>query len=472
MIAETVPQKLHWYDYLTININWFAITLRTSVLGGLIVPLLVQTYVGESQKGTYFGTIRLWALMVALLTQALIGMFSDRSHSRMGRRRPFILAGTLLEVVVIACLIWIAGLRGMTGYAVLFAAYLLSMVLSNFSQAATQGFIPDLVPPERRGFASGVKTLLEVPLPLVIVGLVVSPMISHGNLGAAIAVTCVTMLACMGLAMLVKEEPLATKPEPLDWKPFFSLVLMTAVFTVIILGLGEIVKRLIPVLGQASHLVYGAIGVGAMLLAVVGGVFAALEVHFDKSIRRNRPFVWLVISRLAALVAINNLATFLLYFFQEKFSMPTDKAVSLAGLLPMVLGVFILLFGLVAGWLCDRFSRKLMSVLAGCIGAAGVGIMVLGNSITLMYVATGVIGLAYALFSVATWALGTDIIPQSRAAEFLGLQNLAGAGAGAIGAYIGGTIADHSGYLLLVTMFGVMFLLSAVATLFIQVPRK
>jgi hypothetical protein len=51
------------------------------------------------------------------------------------------------------------------------------------------------------------------------------------------------------------------------------------------------------------------------------------------------------------------------------------------------------------------------------------------------------------------------------------LQTLAGAGAGAIGAYIGGTIADHSGYLLLVTMFGVMFLLSSVATLFIEVPK-
>jgi len=52
------------------------------------------------------------------------------------------------------------------------------------------------------------------------------------------------------------------------------------------------------------------------------------------------------------------------------------------------------------------------------------------------------------------------------------LQNLAGAGAGAIGAYIGGTIADHSGYVLMMAMFGVMFLLAAVATAFIRVKKS
>jgi MFS family permease len=104
-------------------------------------------------------------------------------------------------------------------------------------------------------------------------------------------------------------------------------------------------------------------------------------------------------------------------------------------------------------------------------GAAGVAIMVFGGSITWMYVAAAVVGLAYALFNTATWALSTDIIPQERAGEFLGIQNLAGAGAGAIGAYIGGTIADHSGYVLMMGMFGVMFLLAAVSSFMIKAKK-
>jgi MFS family permease len=135
------------------------------------------------------------------------------------------------------------------------------------------------------------------------------------------------------------------------------------------------------------------------------------------------------------------------------------------------LGGFIILFGLIAGWLSDRFDRKLLTAAGGVIGALGVAVMILGPDIAWMYLAAAIIGLAYALFNVASWALGTDIIPRERAGEFLGLQNLAGAGAGAIGAYIGGTIADHSGYVLMIAMFGVMFLLSAGAVLFIRIKK-
>ncbi len=224
-------------------------------------------------------------------------------------------------------------------------------------------------------------------------------------------------------------------------------------------------------MGEASRLAYGAVGVAAMLIAVVAGIFASLAVHLDSSVRQNRPFIWLVICRLAALVAVNNISSFLLYFVQEKFNLPGKEAAGLAGLLPMVLGGFVIIFGLGAGWLADRFDRRRLTAVSGVVGAIGVTVMVLGPSIGLMYVAAAIIGIAYALFNVASWALGTDIIPQERAGEFLGLQNLAGAGAGAIGAYIGGVIADHSGYMLMMSMFAVMFLLSSVAALSIRYKK-
>lgn len=471
MAAETRIRTLHWYDFLLINSNWFALTLRSQVLAGLMIPLLVQGFVGEAQKGTYFGTIRLWALMTALLMQALFGILSDHSRFKWGRRRPFIFLGTLLEVVILLSMLWIATLEGMRGYTILFAAYLLSMVTTNMSQAATQGLIPDIVPPGERGIASGIKMLLEVPLPLVLVGLVIAPMIGAGNTTTAIVVTCVAMLGCMGLTMLVREKRNEAPVEPLSWRPFISLLLMTGMFTAIILGLGQIVKVIVPGLEGASRFTFGLIGVVAMTLAVVGGIFASLAVHLDSAVRKNTPFFWLIISRLAALVAINNIAVFLLYFVQEKFDLPGNEAAGLAGSLPMVLGVFILLFGLVAGWLSDRFDRRLLTALSGLIGAVGVAVIVFGTTVPVMYVAAAIIGLAYALFNVASWALGADIIPQDRAGEFFGIQNLAGAGAGAIGAYIGGVIADQSGYVLMMAMFGVMFLLSSIAAMFIRVKK-
>jgi len=471
MNTEAPTRNLHWYDYIFINSNWFALTLRSQVLAGLLIPLLVQGFVGDAQKGSYYGTIRLWALMLALLIQSLFGLISDHSRLKWGRRRPFIFLGTVLEVIIIFSFIWIAGLTGMTGYAILFAVYMFSMISSNMSQAGTQGLIPDVVPQAKRGIASGVKMLLEVPLPLVMVGLVIAPMISKGNMPISIVVTCVAMLVCMGLTMFVREKRPETTNDTLNWKPFVSLFLMTAVFTIIILGLGQIVKFIIPILNGASRFTFGLVGVIAMLLAVVAGIYASLSVHLDSTVRKNTSFFWFVISRLAALVAINNIATFLLYFVQEKFNLPGEQAAGLAGMLPMVLGGFVILFSLVTGWLSDRYDRRLLTALSGIIGAVGAAVMVFGPNITMMYVAAAIIGLSYALFNVASWALGTDIIPKERAGEFLGLQNLAGAGAGAIGAYIGGVIADQSGYILMMAMFGVMFLLSSVATIFIRVKK-
>ena len=205
------------------------------------------------RKGPYFGTIRLWALMVALLAQSAFGLLSDRSRLRWGRRRPFIFSGTLLEVLILLSLGWIAGLQGMTGYTFILIAYILSMFFSNMSQAGTQGLIPDLVPESKRGISSGLKMLLEIPLPLAVAGLVIAPMVSAGNINGAVLVTCAVMAVCMGLTMLARERRPDSDPGPLNWRPFASLVLMTAVFVLVVLGLGEVVKWLVRALGDASR---------------------------------------------------------------------------------------------------------------------------------------------------------------------------------------------------------------------------
>ena len=236
-----MDRVIRWYDFITINIYWFALTTRAQVLTPLIVPLLVQDFVGETAKGRYVGVMRLWALMAAVLLQALMGMFSDRSTLRWGRRRPFIVAGTIGEWVVFVLIGFTAGLGGMSGYWVLFGLYLLSMVSSNTAHAATQGLIPDLVPLEQHGRFSGVKVLFELPLPLIFVSFVVGRLVTAGSVWGALFSVMVIMLVCMLVTLLVREKPLAEPPFDLDWGPFLRLVLMTAVFTLIILGAGAAV---------------------------------------------------------------------------------------------------------------------------------------------------------------------------------------------------------------------------------------
>ena len=65
-------KRLHWHDYITINVYWLGLTM-VSQTNGLIIPLLVQKFVGPEQQGTAFGRLRLYTLMVALRRLGLAG---------------------------------------------------------------------------------------------------------------------------------------------------------------------------------------------------------------------------------------------------------------------------------------------------------------------------------------------------------------------------------------------------------------
>jgi MFS family permease len=472
-----MKKELRWYDYITININWFALTTRSQVLTPLVIPLLVQQFVGEANKGSALGTMRLWALMAAVLIQALMGLLSDHNTSRFGRRRPFIFIGVIIELVVLTAIGLTANLEGMSGYWVLFALYIVSMLGSNISHAATQGLIPDMVPAEKKGLASGIKAMLELPLPLIFASFVVAGMIERGNLWGALISLMVVLVVAMSLTMFVKEVPLSKEQPAIDWNPIIRLLLMTGVFTVVILGSGWAVNQILTLLEGASKgqamLIGGIGGILGMAVAIFIGVILSLRISLADEISDHRSFMWWVVNRLAFLVAANNLAGFMVYFLQERFTQYSGaEAAGPAARIVMFVGIFILLSALPSGWLSDKFGKKLVSAAAGILVGIGAAIVIFAPDIGgVMYAGGAVVGLGVGSFYSANWALGTEIVPEGQAGKFLGLSNLAGAGAGAIGAYIGGPIADNLSYVLLMSIYGSMAVLSTLALLGIHEKR-
>ncbi|MFP3853195.1 MAG: MFS transporter [Anaerolineales bacterium] len=466
-------QDIRWFDYITINANWFALTTRSQVLTPLVVPLLVQQFVGEGSKGSYVGMMRLWALMAALLFQALMGVLSDRTRSRWGRRRPFILLGTVGEVVVFTLIGLVAGLEGMTGYWLLFGLFILSMLTSNTSHAATNALIPDLVPDQKKGIFSGIKAALELPIPLIFVSFVIGRIIANGNLVLALAVLSLVMVVAMGITMFVRERRLASEPEPVDWRSLGRLVLMTITFTIIILAAGAGVRALTqwaqPLGRTAALAVVGVAGVLGMGLAVIAGVWLSTRIAMGQLAERSHSFRWWVVNRLAFLVGANNMAAFMVFFLQEKFpAFSQARAAGPAATILMFVGIFILVTALPGGWLADRVGKKRVILASGLIASAGTFVVVFSPSLNPIYLGGSIIGAGVGLFYAASWALGTQMVPSQRAGQLLGIQNLAGAGAGAVGAYIGGPIADEMSYTLLIGLYGLLMLLSVIALLGVE----
>jgi MFS family permease len=214
---------------------------------------------------------------------------------------------------------------------------------------------------------------------------------------------------------------------------------------------------------------------------VVIGVWAGSITAIGKEARQHSSFIWWIVNRLFFLAAITSLQRFALYFFMYSFNIDVDTATTIFGRLITMVGVFTLTSALIAGWLTDRFSHKLLVGLSGILAAVG-GFLLLGTiwlpNQAIIYVAGAVLGLASGAFMTANWAMGTNLVPAREAGRFLGISNLAGAGAGMIGGSIGGPVADYLnigtpglGYFVVIAGYALLFLLSTVSLRFVREPK-
>jgi MFS family permease len=475
---------------VVLNALYLGVSLITQT-NGLLAPLLVQEFVGKQSQGAYLGSLRLWTLMAGLLAQVFAGLVSDRLTTSWGRRRPVILAGSLGTMASFVGLGFSVHYSGLAGYTVLFISSLLLYISFNTALGGLQGFIPDLVPRARHGLYSGVKALLELPVSLILVALLIAPLLEQRRFEAAIGIVLVVLLLTLVVNLTAREEPPPKEPPTFDARPFLRAVWMVVIFTALILGCGRALTLLEAGPSVDSRPItrvalVGGVGLILIVGVVILGVWITLRISMDarpndtsqQSInsRRLEPaFTWWVISRLAFMVGVVNIGTFAVYFVQERLGFPAEQAANPAARLMTLVGIAILLAALPGGWLSDRFGPRRLTAASGLLAAVGTTIALSTNQLGVIYACGVLIGVAAGTFYSANWAVGTRLVPDQEAGRYLGIANLAGAGAGAIGAYLGGPLADYFtqkipqfpglGYLVLFSCFAFLFLVSSFAIL-------
>src|SRR5437899_1697302 len=144
---------------LAISIFWLALNFHWAALGIIILPSQVFKIVGPLSKGEALAFVLVPGAFVSLFANPLFGMLSDRTRGRLaawGRRRPYILFGTLINI---GGLIWMAAARDIPSLAI---AYIIVQFSNNAATAPFHALLPDVVPVEQRGLASGVMGLLSI----------------------------------------------------------------------------------------------------------------------------------------------------------------------------------------------------------------------------------------------------------------------------------------------------------------------
>jgi MFS family permease len=447
---------------------------------------LVALFAPIELKNTYLATLRVIGLAIAMMVQPMAGLLSDRSTHRLGRRRPYILGGTLFNVLFLFVMgastlfvdselnaFFVPLLGVTTAYVVLVVGSAFQQAAVNVSHGALQGLIPDLVPEEQRGRASGVKGVMEL-LPVFLV-VFMGPLVDAGKIWLTVGIVAAVFLFTMLLTVLgVHETPLKEKPSGSVREPMLRLVALTAIFV----GVTQFAVWVVRTSGFQLAQRGAEAGVQIAVIALVGllgmagsifvGVYFGAWVGIGKEARQQSSFIWWVINRLLFLAALNSIQGFAQYFLADVLHIPNAATVTTQ--LLAVVGVFLVITVIVGGHLADRVGRRRLVAISGLITAGGTFLLLFATNIPLVLVSGCIIGTGAGIFWASNWALGTDLVPSKEAGRYLGISNLAGAGAGIVGAGIGGPMADFFnrlrpglGYLVIFAIYGSLFLLSVLA---------
>ncbi len=477
-------RQLRWSDHILINIYWLGLNIASGTITPVLLPYLVALFVPPEQKNTYLGLVRVIGLAVAMLVQPMAGMFSDRCTSRWGRRRPFIFAGTMLDLVFLAIVgasplfigsaldgFFVPTLGITTALFVLIVGIVLLQISSNIAHGALQGLIPDRVPEDQRGRSSGVKAVMEL-LPVFLV-IVVGPLVDRGLVWLVVGFVGLALLATMLATVLgVQEEPRREKPTEPVGERVGRLVALTAIFVGVTRAALWLVNAASGATAAAALGTRVAGGVLVGLIAMAGSIFLGVYfgawVGIGREAPRQTSFIWWVVNRLMFLAAVGSVQGFAQYFLRDVLHIP--NAATMTTILLAVVALFLLPAALGGGYLADRVGRKRLVAIAGLVAGAGTVLLLFSTSIPLVLLSGCIIGLGTGIFYAANWALGTDLAPSAEAGRYLGISNLAGAGAGIVGAGIGGPMADYFnalqpglGYLVIFAVYAALFFLSVLA---------
>lgn len=310
-----------------------------------------------------FGIISGIAGACALIAYPLTGALSDRTTSRMGRRRPWLLAGTLVFAGGLALLGFQSTLLGIGIF------WSLTLIGFCMVSAALTATISDQVPVYQRGFVSGwvsapqaIGTILGLLL-VVLLGLTVL----LGYL--VVAVALVVLVLPFLLTMPDEVMPKVLRPR----------------FT---------------------------------LSGLLKGFWVNPVAHPD--------FGWTLVGRVLVNLGNALGTTLLLYFLQYGLNRGTLAQGDLLVLTGIYL-VFFTIAALGFGRLSDRIKRRKPFVYAASYlqGLAAL-LLAFVPALTIADVAAALLGLGYGCFMAVDQALATQVLPDSHSrGKDLGIMNIA-----------------------------------------------
>lgn len=323
-------------------------------LASILLPMQIDSVVSGNQTTIFSLVVGIGAL-AAMLTNPLAGMFSDRTTSRLGRRRSWLIAGGILSVVAVLLLSIASSLL------LVIIEWIFLQIAINVVQAALSALIPDQVPVRQRAtvsaFAAGFGTLLG--------GLVGSILVAQVFKGIQAAYTpiAVMIVIMLSLFLLVLRE----LPFPREYAPPFRLKRVFTAFSV---------------LNPVTH----------------------------------RDFFLTWLARCLIFLGYTTVVNFMFYYLQDAVgyakSFPGQTTAQGVQTYFAINVASILVGSLLGGILSDKLQRrKLFVIAAGLVMTLGLLLFGFFPTWTVVVAAAAILGFGMGVFLAVDLALGSQVLP-------------------------------------------------------------
>ncbi len=351
--------SLYTLAFMSTNLLFLAPILVT-------LPLRVNSLVGIQQAPKSLGLVAGIGALVSMFGNPFFGRMSDRTWSRLGMRRPWMvigLVGGTLGILVVALA---------PNILVVLVGWCLAQLFFNALLAALIAVLPDQVPRAQRGLVSGV---LGVCLPI-----------------AAVSGTL--------LVKLFTGHPVATFLVPCAIGGFFILLFVVALKD----------RRLARAARPAWSL----------------REFAST---FYVRPRTSPDFAWAFASRFMFLLAYALLTTYEAYFLLSKIGTAAAEVPQQIFLGTLAQSVLIVAASLSAGKLSDWTGRrKIFVFIASIVYGLAMFAVAIASNFNGFLVGMAISGLGFGIYTAVDLALVADVLPsKDNVAKDLGVFNIAGA---------------------------------------------
>src|SRR6202521_3660377 len=398
-ISAPPTARLSFSRLAAINAFWFG--------GGAPSQAIYISLIAGPNADLLIGRVTAAGGVFALLTPILVGWLSDRTVTRWGRRRPWMVAGTILNIIGL-------GLLALsTNQLTFIAAYLVVQLSNNAAGAAYTGVIPDVVRAEDRGRASGLLGTMNQLGTVVGVGLVGLTFKLYGDTRAGLlagyGVVAVILAITLLITVVAVKEPHIIRPvaasTPIRVPPVAVICAMSfvvaliALFAILLAPLGP---WLVPVI---------AVFVAARVPTVLAARQLPALMAFFQAFRSN-DFFWTFATRGLVTLGIFSILPFMELYFRDVVRAKDAGAASAFWLLAVIAGAIIP--SMIGGVLSDRTGRrKLFVYVSSAIQAVVVSVLLFGlvRSLTVLYVLGILYGIGYGAYYGVDWALACDVLP-------------------------------------------------------------